>query len=164
MVKECLDEGIHTPMALPPSIEDLYTAHWGSLVRLALVMTGDRGWAEDIVQDVFLRLATRPLPQDPPPYLRKMVINATRDHHRRHRTERRFAPMAPDPVLMPEVDEIIGVLKRLPERQRHALALRYYADMDVAQIAQALRCPTGTVKSLLHRGIEALRKEMNDEL
>lgn len=160
MVKECLDEAVHTAMASPPSIEDLYTAHWGSLVRLALVMTGDRGWAEDIVQDVFLRLATRPLPQDPPPYLRKMVINATRDHHRRRRTERRFAPMAAGPVLMPEVDEIIEVLKRLPERQRHALALRYYVDMDVAQVAQALGCPPGTVKSLLHRGIEALRKEI----
>ena len=61
---------------------------------------------------------------------------------------------------MPEVDEIIEVLKRLPERQRHALALRYYVDMDVAQVAQALGCPPGTVKSLLHRGIEALRKEI----
>jgi DNA-directed RNA polymerase specialized sigma24 family protein len=69
MVKECLGESTHTAMALPPSIEDLYTAHWGSLVRLALVMTGDRAWAEGIVQDVFLRLATRPLHQDPPPYL-----------------------------------------------------------------------------------------------
>lgn len=163
MVKDCLDEGVRIAMAQPLSIEDLYTAHWGSLVRLAMVMTGDRDWAEDIVHDAFLRLATRPLPEDPPPYLRRMVINATRDHHRRRRTERRFAPMAPGPVFIPEVDEIIEVLKRLPERQRHALALRYYADMDIAQVAQALGCPTGTVKSLLHRGIDAMRKEMNDE-
>ncbi|HEX3792872.1 MAG TPA: sigma-70 family RNA polymerase sigma factor [Acidimicrobiales bacterium] len=160
IVEDRLDQD-HVAMAKPPTIDELYRTQWASLVRLALVMTGDRGRAEDLVHDVFLRFAARPLPLDPPTYLRRMVINAARDHHRRIKVERRFAPTAPLAVFNPEVDEVIELLKRLPDRQRHAIALRYYADMDVAQIAQALDCPTGTVKSLLHRGIEGLRKEMH---
>jgi DNA-directed RNA polymerase specialized sigma24 family protein len=160
MVVDRVDQ-VETTMMKSPTIEDLYRAHWAPLVRLALVMTGDRGRAEDLVHDVFIRLALRPLPFDPTTYLRRMVINATRDHHRRIRVERRLVLSPPPPVINPEVDEIIEILKRLPERQRHALALRYYADMDVAQIARALDCPAGTVKSLLHRGIDALRKELN---
>lgn len=145
----------------PLSIEDVYRAEWGSLVRLALVMTGDRSRAEDIVHDVFLRLATRALPTDPHSYLRTMVVNAARDHHRRIKVERRFAPRPPAPVLMPEVDEVIAIVRKLPARQRQALGLRYYADMSIEQIAQLLDCPMGTVKSLIHRGIETLRKELD---
>jgi DNA-directed RNA polymerase specialized sigma24 family protein len=149
-----------TPMADPLTVEDIYKEQWAPLVRLALVMTGDRSRAEDIVHDVFVRLSTRALPLDPPSYLRRMVVNATRDHHRRLRVERRSAPLPPPPVLMPDVDEVITSVQRLPRRQRQALALRYYADMSIDQIAQTLDCPAGTVKSLIHRGIETLRKEM----
>jgi DNA-directed RNA polymerase specialized sigma24 family protein len=149
-----------TPMTDSAFIEAIYRAQWAPLVRLALVMTGDRGKAEDIVHDVFVRLATRPTPQDPPSYLRRMVVNATRDHHRRIRIERRFVHVAPPPAVIPEVDEVILIVQRLPNRQRQALALRFYADMSLEQIAQLLECPTGTVKSLIHRGIEGLRKEL----
>ncbi len=89
-----------------------------------------------------------------------MVVNATRDHHRRVKIERRVIHLAPPPDVIPEVDEMILLVRRLPERQRQALALRYYADLSVEQIAQLLNCPNGTVKSLLHRGIEALRREL----
>lgn len=89
-----------------------------------------------------------------------MVVNATRDHHRRAKIERRVVHMPPPPGVIPEVDEMIVLVRRLPERQRQALALRYYADLSVEQIAQLLNCPSGTVKSLLHRGIEALRREL----
>jgi RNA polymerase sigma factor (sigma-70 family) len=143
----------------PATIEDIYRAQWAHLVRLASVLTGDRGRAEDIVHDVFVRFAARSRPQDPPSYLRQMVVNATRDHHRRARIERRIVHLVPPPDVIPEVDEMILFLRRLPDRQRQALALRYYADLSVDQIAQLLNCPAGTVKSLLHRGIEALRRE-----
>lgn len=62
---------------------------------------------------------------------------------------------------MPEVDEVIAIVRRLPARQRQALGLRYYADTSIEQIAQLLDCPIGTVKSLIHRGIETLRKELD---
>jgi RNA polymerase sigma factor (sigma-70 family) len=161
MVTDRLGGILRTPVVAPPTIEDVYRAEWGPLVRLALVMTGDRSRAEDIVHDVFVRLADRVLPRDPHSYLRAMVVNAARDHHRRIKLERRFAPKPPAPVLMPEMDEVIGILRKLPVRQRQALGLRYYADMSIEQIAQLLDCPIGTVKSLVHRGIETLRKELN---
>ena len=160
MVRDRQEEIAQAPMTEPPTIEDIYKAQWAPLVRLALVMTGDRSRAEDIVHDVFVRLATRTLPLDPPSYLRRMVVNATRDHHRRIRVERRSAPLPPPPVLMPDVDEVITIVQRLPTRQRQVLGLRYYADMSIEQIALTLDCPIGTVKSLIHRGIETLRKEL----
>jgi RNA polymerase sigma factor (sigma-70 family) len=160
MVGERQEEMTRAPMAAPLTIEEIYKSQWAPLLRLALVMTGDRGRAEDIVHDVFVRLASRRIPIDPPSYLRKMVVNATRDHHRRIKVERRSAPSPPPPVLMPEVDEVILILQRLPARQRQVLGLRYYADMSIEQIAHTLDCPAGTVKSLIHRGIETLRKEL----
>jgi RNA polymerase sigma factor (sigma-70 family) len=51
-------------------------------------------------------------------------------------------------------------LLRLPERQRIAVVLRYYEDLSEAETADAMRCPVGTVKSLVARGIERLRREM----
>jgi DNA-directed RNA polymerase specialized sigma24 family protein len=160
MVRDRQEETAQIRMADPLTIEDLYKDQWAPLVRLALVMTGDRSRAEDIVHDVFVRLATRPLPLDPPSYVRRMVVNATRDHHRRIRVERRLAPGPPPPVLQPDVDEVIVAVQRLPTRQRQVLGLRYYADMSLDQIAHTLDCPVGTVKSLIHRGIETLRKEL----
>jgi RNA polymerase sigma factor (sigma-70 family) len=141
-------------------MEEIYRQEWAPLVRLALILTGEREKAEDIVHDAFVRLAARPLPREPHPYLRQMVINATRDHHRRHLVERRFVPERPTQTSTPEVDETLIALRRLPMRQRQALVLRYYADLSVEDVSRTLRCPIGTAKSLIHRGIETLRKEM----
>jgi RNA polymerase sigma factor (sigma-70 family) len=160
MVKVYEDASVQPVMVDPPTIEDVYRTEWAPLVRLALVMTGDRSRAEDIVHDVFVRLATRSIPRDPPTYLRRMVVNAARDHHRRLRVERRFSHTPLHPVLIPEIDEVIVALRRLPARQRHVLGLRYYADMSIEQISHLLDCPAGTVKSHIHRGIETLRKEL----
>ena len=124
------------------------------------MLTTDRARAEDIVHDVFVRFAARPLPQDAPSYLRQMVVNSARDHYRRVKVEHRFVHVVPPSDVIPEVDETIILVRRLPGRQRQALALRYYADLSVDQIAELLDCPSGTVKSLLHRGIEALRREL----
>ena len=136
MVRDRQIEIADTAMVTSATIEDIYRSHWTSLVRLAAVLTGDRVRAEDIVHDVFLRFAARPLPQDAPSYLRQMVVNATRDHHRRSRIERQYIHAVPRPDVIPEVDEMILLVRRLPERQRQALALRYYADLSVEQIGQ----------------------------
>jgi RNA polymerase sigma factor (sigma-70 family) len=54
-------------------------------------------------------------------------------------------------------------LLRLPARQRAAIVLRYYEDLPERQIAELLRCRPGTVKSLLSRGIAALREQVGGE-
>ena len=80
---------------------------------------------------------------------------------RRLRTQRN-SPVEPmRPVEMGEIDETWECLRHLPGRQRTALVLRYYLDMPISDIAEAMSTREGTVKSLLHRGREALRKELS---
>jgi RNA polymerase sigma factor (sigma-70 family) len=142
------------------SIENLYQRDWSRLVRLAWLLTGSREIAEDIVHDAFLSLAGRPTPpKDASPYLRRIVVNGSHDHHRRAATERRHLQLVTQPAFNPEVDEMWELLSRLPGRQRYALVLRFYADFTIEQIAETMDCPVGTVKSLVHRALTQLRYE-----
>ena len=59
-------------------------------------------------------------------------------------------------------NELLDVLATLPERQRAALVLRYYADLPGSEIATMLGCREGTVKSLIHRGLEKLREKVGE--
>ncbi len=142
-------------------LEDLYRSQRPSMVRLAYLLTGSEAAAEEIVQDAFLqvwpRLATI---VSPAAYLRTAVVNLARRHHRRRDVERRHAPVPPGPRLPEEVDETWSVLWRLSERQRTALVLRFYADLDIAGVAAALGARPGTAQSLIHRGLAAMRKEL----
>jgi DNA-directed RNA polymerase specialized sigma24 family protein len=61
----------------------------------------------------------------------------------------------------PVVDETWAAVCRLPERQRAALALRFYEDLPLAEIAGILDCRLGTVKSSIHRGLATLRDELS---
>jgi RNA polymerase sigma factor (sigma-70 family) len=140
-------------------MEALYRAEWAPMVRLAFILCGSRELAEDVVHDAFLRLSARAA-VNPPGYLRTIVVNLVRDHHRRHRVEARHLPAPPTPWADPEIDETWVALHALPERQRLALVLRFYADLPVEEVAHLLDCPPGTAKSLIHRGLERLRKEL----
>jgi RNA polymerase sigma-70 factor (sigma-E family) len=150
------------------SLGALYATHAPAAVRLALGITGDRMLAEDLVQEAFARLAARfPELRDPDAfgaYLRTTVTNLARSHFRRLSVERSFLERE---VAMqttgrgPESHlEVWDALLRLPPRQRAAIALRYYEDLSVDQVAAVLGCPAGTVKSLASRGIAQLRKEL----
>ena len=149
------------------SLGALYATHAPGALRLALRITGDRMLAEDLVQEAFVRLATRfPALRDPAAfgaYLRTTVTNLARSHFRRRSLERAFLEReagtqaaTPAPESHPEIWEAI---LRLPPRQRAAIALRYYEDLSVGQVADVLGCPAGTVKSLASRGIAQLRRD-----
>jgi RNA polymerase sigma factor (sigma-70 family) len=131
------------------------------MVRLAWLMCGSREVAEDAVHDVFLRVEPSwEEVKDPTPYLRRSVINAVLAHHRRADVERRLAPTLSAHSFDPEVEEVWAVVAQLPERQRQALVLRFHLDLTLDQVAEYLGCPTGTAKSLIHRGISQLRKKV----
>lgn len=148
---------------------DLYRVHAPEAARLAFLVTGDRALAQDLVHEAFVRLFGRfrdlRNPDAFAAYLRTTVVNLARSHFRRLRVERAHLERerrAPDPSP-PEVggrQEMWEALQRLPYRQRAAIVLRYYEDLTEAQAADALRCPVGTVKSLVYRGLERLREEM----
>jgi RNA polymerase sigma factor (sigma-70 family) len=140
-------------------VDELYREHRVRLFRVAYLLTGSRDVADDLAHEAFARLWPRiDGVRDPGAYLHATVVNLSRGHLRRAATAQRHPPAPPGPELPPEIDEIWGLLWTLPERQRAALVLRYYADLDVAGVAAALGCRSGTAKSLIHRGIARLRE------
>lgn len=154
-------------------LDDLYRAHASAARKLAYLMTGDTWVADDIVQDAFVRMAGRFLdlrdPLSVQGYVRRTVASLVFARHRRRALEDRHARQAtteaafhydPDPA---ERDPIFRGLNVLPSRQRAALVLRYYMDLSEADIADALRCRPGTVKSLISRGLTSLREVIADE-
>ncbi len=97
---------------------------------------------------------------DPLAYLRATVVNQCRSWHRRRRREAARLGTAAnvDTAVSLEAREMLDALARLAWGQRTALVLRYYPDCSEQEIAAAMGCRPGTVKSHLHRGVEALRK------
>lgn len=109
-------------------LEELFRTRRAASVRLVTALTGDRGVAEEIVQDAFLEVSRRWEQLDnPAAYLRTALVNRSCSHNRRLGVGRRRVPPPPRlHVEAPELDELWGVLVRLPARRRAALVLRYY--------------------------------------
>lgn len=148
-------------MADEDAFVDLYRARYEPMVRLAYLLTGDRAAAEELTQDAFVsvhRSWARAV--SPPAYLRTAVVNACRSWGRRKVLERERRPAPPEPTLL-VVDELWHSLRRLPERQRTAVVLRFYEDLPDREIAGVLGCREGTVRTLVHRGLAALKEELS---
>lgn len=141
------------------SFVQLYRTQYEPMVRLAYLLTGANTVAEDVVQEAFVRTRGRLGQVDHPvAYLRAAVVNGCRNQGRRAALERRKRPDPPAHAFEAEVDELGDALARLPLRQRAVIVLRFYADLSEADIAAALGCRPGTVKSLASRGLAQLRK------
>jgi DNA-directed RNA polymerase specialized sigma24 family protein len=129
------------------------------LVRLAHLITGSNSVAEDVVHDVFVAAYRRwDDVQDPEGYLYRSVVNRSRSVLRRRAVELSRVREPVGVVLPPEIDEAWAALQAIPIRRRTALVLRYYADLPVDAIAEIMNARPGTVRSLIHRGHESLRK------
>jgi RNA polymerase sigma-70 factor (sigma-E family) len=158
------------------AIESMYRAHALSLVRLALLLVGDRSTAEDVVQDSFLGLYrgwSRLRDADSAVgYLRASVVNGCRSVQRNRRTAglraQRHPQLPQPPVWSAEAAAIAGEDRRevlaavagLPRRQREVLALRYYAGLSDSEIASTLRVSRGTVSSTASRALTALARQL----
>lgn len=142
--------------------EELYRTSYDRMVRTAHMLTGSNETAEELVQDAFAHLYARfDSVEDPAGYLYRSVVNGCRARHRRRRVVERLRPPPPTTtVAAPEIDETWTALLRLSARRRTVIVLRFYADLPLTEIAQALGCTTGTVKSLLHRGLAQLKGEI----
>jgi len=148
-------------------LDALFRAHATPLLRLAIVLTGDRPLAEELVQDAFVRLhrsGTAPAIGAELAYLRRTVINLSHGHHRHLRVVRGHHPDAPGTEASAEVDavrrdgqrRVVDAVRALPERQRDCIILRFYADLTDVEIADALGISAGSVKTHLHRARAAL--------
>jgi RNA polymerase sigma factor (sigma-70 family) len=149
-------------------LEEVYRREHGPMVKLAHLLVRDRAVAEEVVHDAFLRLHPRlATVDDPGAYLRTIVVNLCRSHGRRRATAERHDPGLgrPDrvepPPLPPEMDEVWLALQRIPARRREALVLRYYADLSTDEVARLLATRPATARSLIHRGLASLEKELD---
>lgn len=148
----------------PPSstayFDDLYEAEYGPMVRLAFVFVRERERAEEIVQDAFAVVYERAgRIENPGGYLRQTVVNGCRRSLRRQRLAE---VVGRDRPVVAELgaDHVLDAVDRLPVKRRAAVILRYYLDWPEAWIAEALGVRPGTVKSMLHRSLEQLRKDL----
>jgi RNA polymerase sigma-70 factor (sigma-E family) len=154
-------------------LAELYLAHADRARRLAYLLTGDQATAEDLVQDAFIRLAGRLAHLRDPgafeAYLRRTVVNLSNSHFRHRRVERAHldrqggsSEAGVEPAAAFDArDALWSALGTLSDRQRAAIVLRYYEDLPDARIAEVLGCRIGTVKSLVSRGLDALREEIH---
>jgi RNA polymerase sigma-70 factor (sigma-E family) len=152
------------PSGSARSLDALYGELYQPMVRLAYLLTGSVSAAEDVVQDSFARLHQRwDRVRKPSAYLRTSVVNACRAFHRRaHREQTRFPDLAGDEVSA-ETPMVLDALARLPYKQRAGLVLRYWEDRPEADIAEFLGCRPATVRSLVHRGLRALREVIEQD-
>ena len=147
-------------MDWPVELEELYLERRAWLVRVAYLLVGDVGVAEELVQDAFVATAPRwDSVEYPAAYLRTAVVNRCRSWARRSRLERERVPVAPDSALM-EPDEMWDALQRLRPKRRAAVVLRFYEDLPDAEIAVVLGVQQSTVRSLVRRGLSDLRMEI----
>lgn len=138
------------------------------LVRHAYALTGDIGDAQDVAQEAFARAWQRWDSvrgyDSPEAWVRRVATNLATSGHRRTRTARAARHLLAGD-LVPEISldtvALVAGLRRLPERQRVVLVLRYLADLPVNQIALELQCPVGSVKAWLSRGRDALAAAMS---
>jgi len=150
---------------------DLFRTEGRSLVRLARLFVDDRDAAEDLVQEAFLKLARhagRISDADrAPAYLRSIVLNLARDHNRRglvslrHRSAAGRETDVDDDVadVLARSDEhrrVIEAVRALPRRQRDCVALRYFEQLSIDDVAATLGVSPNSVKTHLRRAMEAL--------
>jgi RNA polymerase sigma-70 factor (sigma-E family) len=163
----------HFQPGAPPDpaeqVTALYEAHALGLLRLAVVMLGDQQAAEDVVQDAFFGLYRRwgslRSTDRAQAYVRSAVFNGCRSVLRKRTKDRQFvltdleseSESAEASVLLSEEHEaVLAAMRRLPGRQREAVALRYCLDMPTDEVARAMGISQGAVKSATSRGIAAL--------
>ncbi|MBT0773648.1 SigE family RNA polymerase sigma factor [Kineosporia sp. J2-2] len=146
--------------------------HWRSLNRTAFLLTGDRGRAEDLVQSAFEKVHRRwhhvSQMDAPLEYVRRVMVT-TAISWRRRRGSGEIPSLSVDVGLhdpyerIDQREQLIGALRQLPNKMRAALVLRYFEDLSEADVAAAMGCSVGTVKSHISRGLQRLREKIGDE-
>ncbi|WBC12540.1 RNA polymerase sigma factor [Micromonospora sp. WMMA1998] len=145
-------------------IADLYAGCFRRLVVQLYAVTGDLSEAQEAVQEAFTKALAAPGRfaglDNPEAWLRRVAINVARSRHRRRRMLDRLLRRTWSPPTVadsaPEHLALLAALRRLPRGQRHALALHYFVDLPVEEVARTLGVSVGTVKSRLSRGRQAL--------
>jgi RNA polymerase sigma-70 factor (sigma-E family) len=167
--------------AAEDAVTELYQAHALRLIRLAYLMLGDRGNAEDVVQEAFCGLYRRwgqlSDSGNALRYVHSSVVNGCRSALRRT-ISRRTTPSAEPPLgpgQIPQISaeaavlsgeerqQVMAAVRRLPPRQREALVLRFYLDLPEEEIAAVMGIGQSTVRSATHRALASLARMLRED-
>ena len=165
------DEPVLVVVSRAAPLEAVYLEHYPRLVGLARTILAAADGAEEIVQEAFVRTLSRwggiDDQHDPLPYVRSAVINLCRSRFRR-----KVVPLRA-PATVPSAEAtavgnarrvaVLQALATLPTRQREVVALRYFGGLSTTETARELSIAEGTVKAHLHRGLAALREQLEDQ-
>ena len=158
-----------------PDFDGWVAARGPALLRLAYTLTGNRADAEDVVQEALARALPRwgriSRVDDVEAYLRRMVVNAHTSWWRRFRRRESPVEQVRDQVVAPPAgllpDQRAGLwaaCQALPEAQRTAVVLRYYEQLEYAEIAELTGVREGSVRSRVSRGLSVLRATLPETL
>jgi RNA polymerase sigma-70 factor (sigma-E family) len=154
------------------NFDEFAAAHSAGLIKLGLMVSGDRGRAEDAAQEALVRVYQRwSRLDDPLAYARRIVVNAARDDWRRAERAVRAHDDAGRLAQFDEVDDaeasfverdaLLAALAALPHRQRAVIVLRYLSELTEAETATVLEISVGTVKSQAFDALARLRKTLD---
>ena len=151
------------------SFEEFVLRRSPALLRTAVLLTHDRGHAEDLLQAALIktyrhwrRVSER---GDPYAYVRRVLVT-TAAGWRRRRTVQEIVDLPAEPAGpgsetdLAERDVLTRALATLPPRMRAVLVLRYWEDLSEATTAEALGCSVNTVKTQTSRGLARLRAQL----
>ncbi|NLE22106.1 MAG: RNA polymerase sigma factor [Actinobacteria bacterium] len=140
-------------------------------MRRILYLQGFCEEVDDAVQEVFIKVYRAEIPREEAflAWFYRVILNTGRDHGRRRKTRYglmgRLQQIAPDAVADPPSEPadpaLRDALATLPDELRECVALRFFADLPLDQIAEAQGIPVGTVKSRLHGAVKKLRAALD---
>jgi RNA polymerase sigma factor (sigma-70 family) len=155
-----------TKQTIPDDLADFCRSEWPRLVGSMGLFVRDAALSEDIAQETLLRVAERwrkvRETESPSAWAHRVAFNLAKSHFRHRGVHQRLMPRVAmsDRTEGPDVEARVDVLEALdglPQAQRGALILRFFADLSVHEAALALSCPDNTVKTNTRRGLLALR-------
>lgn len=149
------------------AMSELYSRYSNLVLHTAYHIVGNWADAEDIMQDVFVASLTTSSPfqgrSSAKTWFLRLTVNRALNLKRRIRRWLLRSEVAERDVPAPQTDWtwLLEEIRRLPEKQRVVLVLRYFHDLSEAETASILQCPPGTVKSRLHHAVNNLRAHLD---
>lgn len=161
---------MQTTRLTPDEVKSLYEKHGAALVGYACSYGLDRASAEDVVQQLFLKMlgAKAFAPQAPAAYLFRAIRNASlnmgRDRHREAALDNTESWFIHPNGSQDEVLTLQKALQELPEEQRETVFLKVWSGMTLQEIADVTKSPLNTVASRYRYGLEKLREHMGQRI
>jgi RNA polymerase sigma-70 factor (sigma-E family) len=165
-------ETVAAPSRAPETFSAAFDRLFRDAYRVAYRLLGNRDDAAEVAQEALARALVRwnrvSDAGDPAPWVVRVAANLALDRWRRAKTADRHRADATraevEVVVVPERIDLHRALAALPRRQRQVVVLRYVADMSEADVAGALGCSVGTVKTHASRGLAALRAALGSSI